>query len=104
MLTHYTEALSIIHLATAKRISTRTRNTRVVTHDDNRDDIGRYEETHDDEDYFESVARHEPAGTRDVADDLDVNVETARLRLKQLAADDELVQQTVGGRLLFLTP
>lgn len=69
--------------------------------EDNRDDSGRYNERHPDAKYVEAVKRHSPAGTRDVADDLNVHVETARLRLKQLADDDQLEQGEVGGRLIF---
>jgi predicted ArsR family transcriptional regulator len=71
---------------------------------DNRDEDGRYNKHHTDQQYINAVRRHEPAGTRDIANDLNVDVETARLRLTNLATKDKLNQSRAGNTLIFTTP
>jgi len=71
---------------------------------DNRDDDGRYTDHHSDEEYVDAVGKHEPAGTRDIANELGVDVETARLRLIDLASKNKLEQSRAGKTLIFTTP
>lgn len=69
--------------------------------DDPRTDDGRWQAKHTDDQYIKSVENNSPAGTAEIADELDVNVETARLRLRQLADQGDLQMKKIANRLVF---
>lgn len=76
-------------------------NTRVMGEDRTRNEGGRYESEHTDEEVLEAVREHQPAGTQEVADELGVARQSADYRLRQLLDDGRVSKKKVGNSLVW---
>ena len=68
------------------------------------DRSGPFEKQHSDEDILAFVEENEVVTTKEVADDFDYHIQTARRRLKSLAEQGELNQKDVGKRFVWWLP
>lgn len=62
---------------------------------------GPFEEQYSDEDLLAFIEANEVVTTREVADEFDYHVQTARRRLKSLAEQERLNQKDVGKRFVW---
>lgn len=69
--------------------------------DRERDEGGRFEPDHTDEEVLEAVRKHTPAGTQEVADELGIARQSADYRLRQLLADGDVSKKKVGNSLVW---
>jgi len=70
---------------------------------DERDEGGRFAAEHDDGDFLDAVAAHEPAGTREVADAVGVTRQNADQRLRRLRDDGAVQSKKVGRELIWMS-
>lgn len=69
---------------------------------DERDEQGRFQTEHDDEEFLEAVAAHSPAGTREVADAVGVSRQNADQRLRKLRDRGDVRSKKVGRELVWM--
>lgn len=69
-----------------------------------RDEHGHFRAEHDDREYLEAVAEHEPAGTSEIAETLGVTRQTADRRLRKLAEDGAVASKEIGNSLAWMLP
>ncbi len=62
---------------------------------------GPFEKEHSDEELLEFVANEEVVTTKEVADQFDYHIQTARRRLKALEQERRLNQKDVGKRFVW---
>lgn len=62
---------------------------------------GPFEKQHSDEDLLAFVRKHEVVTTKEVAEEFDYHIQTARRRLKALSQEGELRQKDVGKRFVW---
>lgn len=67
----------------------------------NRDDQGRFKENISDEDIIKVVRSLQPAGTIDIANELDIERQSADYRLRQLVETDDLQKNKIGNSLVW---
>ena len=66
-----------------------------------RNEGGRFEPTFTDEEIIAIIREHEPASTREVADELGISRQGADYRLRQLRSDGIVSSKKVGGSLAW---
>lgn len=66
-----------------------------------RNEGGRFESTFSDEEIIAVIREHEPASTREVADELDISRQGADYRLRQLRDMGLISSKKVGGSLAW---
>ena len=66
-----------------------------------RNDRGRFEPEHSDEEGIEAVQKLQPAGTREVADELGIARQSADYRLRQLEAAGRVSSKKIGRTLAW---
>lgn len=66
-----------------------------------RDESGRFEPEHTDEEVLAAVRTHEPAGTKEVADELGIARQSADYRLRQLLEKGRVTKKKVGNSLVW---
>lgn len=66
-----------------------------------RDRSGPFKKQVSDEDILEFIEQEEVVTTKEVADEFDYHIQTARRRLKQLHQDGEIQQKDVGKRFVW---
>lgn len=66
-----------------------------------RDEQGRFIPQHADLDVIVAVGKHEPAGTREVADELGIERPSADYRLRRLEADGKVTSKKIGNSLAW---
>lgn len=69
--------------------------------DRERDEGGRFEPEHPDEAVLDAVRNHEPAGTKEVADELGIARQSADYRLRRLLDDGRVSKKKVGNSLVW---
>lgn len=69
---------------------------------DERDDRGRFQPEHDDEEFLEAVREHEPAGTREVGEAVGVTRQNADQRLRSLEDAGMVHSKKVGRELVWM--
>jgi predicted ArsR family transcriptional regulator len=69
--------------------------------DKERNKRGRYKPEHPDEEFVRAVAKHEPAGTKEVADELGITRQGADYRLRRLKKDGKISKKKVGNSLVW---
>jgi predicted transcriptional regulator len=74
---------------------------RVMDDDRERNEGGRFEPEHTDEEVIEAVRENEPAGTREVADELGIARQSADYRLRRLYDEERLSKKMVGNSLIW---
>lgn len=70
--------------------------------DRERDSSGQYQPEYSDTEIIRAVEKHEPAGTQEIADELDIARQSADYRLRQLEKGGEVSSKKVGGSLIWL--
>lgn len=65
------------------------------------DRSGPYEEQHSDEELLAFVEENEVVTTKEVAEEFDYHIQTARRRLKSLAEKEKLNQKDIGKRFVW---
>lgn len=68
------------------------------------DDENLFEEKHTDEDILEFIRTKEVATTKEVSENFDYHMQTARRRLKTLEENGELNMKDVGKRFVWWLP
>ncbi|ESS10807.1 MAG: hypothetical protein A07HR60_02828 [uncultured archaeon A07HR60] len=71
--------------------------------DRERNEGGRFEPEHTDEDVLNAVRGHEPAGTKEVADELGIARQSADYRLRRLLDEGRVSKKKVGNSLVWST-
>lgn len=71
--------------------------------DRERNDHGRYNPKHSDEEILEAVEKHEPAGTQEVADEIGIARQSADYRLRQLEESGKVSKKKIGRSLAWST-
>lgn len=66
-----------------------------------RNDHGRYNPKHPDEEILEAVKEHEPAGTQEIADEIGIARQSADYRLRQLEESGQVSKKKVGRSLVW---
>jgi predicted ArsR family transcriptional regulator len=66
-----------------------------------RNDQGQFEQEHDDTVVIAAVRKHEPAGTSEVANELEVTRQSADYRLRKLHSDDRVQKKKIGNTLVW---
>lgn len=66
-----------------------------------RDERGHFQRDHDDREYLEAVADHEPAGTREIADAVGVTRQNADQRLRRLEDEGAVTSKKIGNSLAW---
>ena len=66
-----------------------------------RNEHGRYKPEHSDEEFIRAVAEHEPAGTKEVADELGIARQGADYRLRRLEENGKISKKKVGNSLVW---
>lgn len=69
--------------------------------DRERNEGGRFEPEHTDEEVLEAVRTHEPAGTKEVADELGIARQSADYRLRGLLDEGRVSKKKVGNSLVW---
>jgi len=69
--------------------------------DRERDESGRYTSIYSDEEILQAVAKHEPAGTSDVAEELGIARQGADYRLRNLKSEGRVSKKKVGNSLVW---
>lgn len=69
--------------------------------DRERNEGGRFEPEHTNEEVLEAVRKHEPAGTKEVADELDIARQSADYRLRRLLDEGRVSKKKVGNSLVW---
>lgn len=69
--------------------------------DRDRDEGGRFEKEHSDEEVLAAVRKHEPAGTAEVAGELGIARQSADFRLRKLVDQNRLSVEKVGNSLVW---
>ena len=69
--------------------------------DRDRDDGGRFQKEHSDEDVLAAVRKHEPAGTAEVASELGIARQSADFRLRKLEDEGSVSVEKIGGSLVW---
>ncbi|CAM2991758.1 MULTISPECIES: FaeA/PapI family transcriptional regulator [Halobacterium] len=69
--------------------------------DRERNEGGRFEPEHTDEEVLEAVRTHEPAGTKEVADELGIARQSADYRLRSLLDEGRVSKKKVGNSLVW---
>ncbi|ELY76174.1 winged helix-turn-helix transcriptional regulator [Natrinema pallidum] len=69
--------------------------------DRERNEDGRFEPEHTDEEVFNAVRKHEPAGTKEVADELGIARQSADYRLRRLLDNGRVSKKKVGNSLVW---
>lgn len=76
-------------------------SVKVMDEERERDEGGRFEPEHTDEDVLEAVREHEPAGTQEVADELGIARQSADYRLRRLLDQGRVSKKKVGNSLVW---
>jgi DNA-binding MarR family transcriptional regulator len=74
-----------------------------MPYDERDSDSGRLAPTYTDEEFINAVDELEPAGTRDIAEQVGCTRPAAYYRLKQLEEDRTVVRTKIGGALVWST-
>ncbi|WP_238479921.1 transcriptional regulator [Natranaeroarchaeum sulfidigenes] len=70
-----------------------------------RDERGRFSAKHSDDEVLDTVRKHGPAGTTDVAEELGIKRPSADYRLRQFETDGKVESKMIGNSLAWsLTP
>ena len=69
--------------------------------DRERNERGRFEPDHSDEEILDAVRKYEPAGTSEVADELGIARQSADYRLRQLLHEGQVSKKKVGNSLVW---
>ncbi len=69
--------------------------------DKDRNDRGRYKPEHSDEEFIRAVAKNEPAGTKEVADELGIARQGADYRLRKLEKEGQISKKKIGRSLVW---
>ncbi|WP_318566920.1 winged helix-turn-helix domain-containing protein [Salinigranum marinum] len=69
--------------------------------DRERNEGGRFEPEHTDEEVLDAVQKHEPAGTKEVADELGIARQSADYRLRRLLDEGRVSKKKVGNSLVW---
>lgn len=69
--------------------------------DKERNEDGRYKPEHTDDDFICAVEQHEPAGTKEVADELGIARQGADYRLRRLEEEKKVSKKKVGNSLVW---
>lgn len=69
--------------------------------DRERDSSGQYQPEYSDTEIIRAVEKHEPAGTQEIADELDIARQSADYRLRKLEDQGKLSVKKVGGTLVW---
>jgi predicted transcriptional regulator len=69
--------------------------------DRERNEGGRFEPEHTDEEVLDAVRKHEPAGTKEVADELGIARQSADYRLRHLLDEGRVSKKKVGNSLVW---
>ncbi|WP_049888262.1 MULTISPECIES: winged helix-turn-helix domain-containing protein [unclassified Natrinema] len=69
--------------------------------DRERNEGGRFVPEHTDEDVLNAVREHEPAGTKEVADQLGIARQSADYRLRRLLDEGQVSKKKVGNSLVW---
>jgi predicted ArsR family transcriptional regulator len=69
--------------------------------DRERNEGGRFEPEHTDEEVLDAVRKHEPAGTKEVADELGIARQSADYRLRRLLDEGRVSKKKVGNSLVW---
>ena len=72
-----------------------------MSEDRERNDRGRFEPEHTDEAVLEAVRKHEPAGTREIASELEIARQSADYRLRKLLDEGQVSKQKIGNSLAW---
>jgi predicted transcriptional regulator len=67
-----------------------------------RDEQGRVEPRHTDDEVVDAVREHEPAATKEVADELDIARQSADYRLRKLEDEGRVKSKMVGNSLVWM--
>lgn len=62
---------------------------------------GRFEPEHTDEEVLDAVRKHEPAGTKEVGDELGIARQSADYRLRRLLDEGRVSKKKVGNSLVW---
>jgi len=69
--------------------------------DRERNEGGRFEPEHTDEEVLDAVRKHEPAGTKEVADELGIARQSTDYRLRRLLDEGRVSKKKVGNSLVW---
>lgn len=69
--------------------------------ENDRDDRGHFQPEHEDHEFLEAVAEHEPAGTTEIADVVGVTRQNADQRLRQLQDEGTVASKKIGNSLAW---
>jgi len=69
--------------------------------DRERNERGRFESEHTNEVVIDAVQKHEPAGTKEVADELGIARQSADYRLRRLLDEGRVSKKKVGNSLIW---
>jgi len=69
--------------------------------DRERNEGGRFEPEHTDGEVLDAVRKHEPAGTKEVADELGIARQSADYRLRRLLDEGRVSKKKVGNSLVW---
>lgn len=72
-----------------------------MSEDRERNEGGRFEPDHTDEEVLEAVRNHEPAGTQEVANELGIARQSADYRLRRLLDEGRVLKKKVGNSLVW---
>lgn len=67
-----------------------------------RNEDGQYKPEHSDNEFVRAITEHEPAGTKEVADELGITRQGADYRLRRLEEDGKVSKKKVGNSLVWL--
>lgn len=70
--------------------------------DRERNESGQFEPEYSDEEILEAVRKHEPAGTKEVADELSIARQSADYRLRRLLEKGRVSKKKVGNSLVWI--
>ncbi len=66
-----------------------------------RNDQGRFTPQHSDEEVIEAVQKHEPAATSEVAEELNIERQSADYRLRNLYEEGSIDMKKIGASLVW---
>lgn len=69
--------------------------------DRERNESGRFEPEYTDEEVIKAVRANEPAGTKEVADELGIARQSADYRLRRLLDEERVLKKKVGNSLVW---
>lgn len=69
--------------------------------DRERNEGGRFEPKHTDEEVLQAVRKHDPAGTKEIADELGIARQSADYRLRRLLDEGRVTKKKVGNSLVW---